>query len=200
MKVNYRNTNSNLQDVENTHKGRIQPKRSSRKNFMEGVFSKAKAFIKDKAKSIKKSAKALFRQIKKDFLAAKSRSSFTPGSLVAMNYKAKDAQKRYDKAPLIICLGWSQNPKLRNTHFYGLNMHWMPMKDRVFVASFFTELLEKRNGKLQYQDIQPFLAKFKGSPVLRMYIYNNVQGKVIKMPTDQFMTAAAVPSEIWMGR
>jgi len=167
-------------------------------SFMSGVFKKTKEFLKDKIKYIKKHAKRLYKQIKKDFLQPKAKSKFKPGSLVAMNYNAKDATKKYDRTPLIICLGWSRNPKLMNTHFYGLNLHWMPMKNRVMIASFFSELSKKKGG-VQYKDIQPFMHKFKGSPVLRMYIYNNVSGRVIVMPQDQFLVAAAVPSETWMG-
>jgi len=192
MKIRYQNNKNKI--------GTTAPqKRITEKNFLSGVVSKAKSFIKDKVKSIKKNAKKLFAQIKKDFMQPKSKKKFQAGALIAMNYNAKDAKKKYDRTPLIICLGWSQNPKLKNSHFYGLNLHWMPIKDRVFVASFFTDLNDKKGG-IQYQDIKPFMQKFKGSPVLRMYIYNNVSGKVIVMPKEQFMTASAVPSETWMGK
>ena len=194
MKIRYHNSRDNL-DQKQIKKQQV---RITEKSFLKGVLSKAKNFIKDKAKDIKKSAKNIFRQIKKDFMASKSRSKFEPGTMIAMNYKAKDATKRYDKTPLIICLGWSQNPKLKNTHLFGLNMHWMKMSDRIKLASFFTELNEKKGG-ITYQDVKPFMHKFKGSPILRMYIYKNISGKVIDMPKDQFMTAAAVPSETWMG-
>jgi hypothetical protein len=168
-------------------------------SFFKRVTKRAKSFIKGAVKDIKKNAKKIFKQIKKEFMAAKSKDKFRAGRLIAMNYKAKDAKKKYDKAPLIICLGWSQNKNLKNTHFYGLNLHWLPMKDRVAVATFFVELNKKRGGKLQWGDVKPFLHKFKGSQVLRMYIYNNVMGKVIDMPDDVFLTASAIPSEIWMG-
>ena len=147
---------------------------------------------------IKKNAKKIFRDIKKEFMQPKSKSKFKAGNLIAMNYNAKDTTRKYDKTPLIICLGWSRNPKHMNSHLFGLNLHWMPMKDRVMIASFFTELNDKKGG-IQYNDIKPFLSKFKGSPVLRQYIYNNISGKVIVMPKDQFLVAASVPSETWMG-
>ena len=148
---------------------------------------------------IKKNAKKIFRDIKKEFMQPKSKSKFQAGNLIAMNYNAKDTTRKYDRTPLIICLGWSQNPKHRHTHLFGLNLHWMPMKDRVMIASFFTELNDKKGG-IEYKDIKPFMHKFKDSPVLRQYIYNNISGKVIVMPKDQFLVAASVPSETWMGR
>jgi len=196
MKVTpmYQNNRTPLKDKDQAR----QHKYITEKSFLSNVVKKGKSFIKDKVKNIKRNAKKLFTQIKKDFMQPKSKTKFNAGYLIAMNYNAKDAKKRYDRTPLIICLGWSQNPKLKNTHFFGLNLHWMPMKDRVMIASFFTELNDRKGG-IQYNDIKPFMNKFKGSPLLRMYIYKNVSGKVIVMPKDQFMTAAAVPSETWMG-
>ena len=194
MKTTYQNNRTSLKDKDQAR----QPKRITEKSFLQNVVKKGKSFLKDKVKNIKRNAKKLFTQIKKDFMQPKSKKKFNAGYLIAMNYNAKDAKKRYDRTPLIICLGWSQNPKLKNTHFFGLNLHWMPMKDRVMIASFFTELNDRKGG-IQYNDIKPFMNKFKGSPLLRMYIYKNVSGKVIVMPKDQFMTAAAVPSETWMG-
>ena len=193
-KPTYQNNKTPIKDKDQKR----QNKYISEKNFMSNVVSKAKGFIKDKYKSIKKSAKKIFRDIKKEFMQPKSKMKFKAGSLIAMNYNAKDATRRFDRSPLIICLGWSQNPKLRYSHFYGLNLHWMPMKDRVYIASFFTALNEKKGG-IQYGDIKPFLHKFKGSPVLRMYIYKNISGKVIAMPREHFLTAASIPGEVWAG-
>ena len=169
------------------------------KSFLKNVITKAKTFIKDKVKAIKKDAKAFIRHLRKEYMGGKKKSNFLPGKMLQMQYKAKDATKKYDANPLIICLGPVKNKKLSKTHIIGLNMHWMPMADRIALASFFTELNKKRNGKIEYKDVKPFLNKFKGSPILRMYIINNISQKVIEMPTDMFMSAAAVPSEKWMG-
>ena len=168
-------------------------------NFVKNAINKSKTFLKNKYKSIKKNAKELFKQIKKDFLSPKKPSNFKPGKLIAFNYKAKDVTKKYDKNPLVICLGPPKNPKLRNTHTLGLNIHWLPPKDRVNVASFFVELMAKRGGQLRYEDVKPFLVKFKGHPVLRSYIIKNISSKVIEMPPEQYLTAASIPSEQWAG-
>jgi len=166
-------------------------------NFLKKVYGKTKEFLKRGADYIKKNSKKFIRDIKKSYQQPKSKDKFKPGNLISMNYDAKFKNRtRWDKVPLIICLGWAKDKKLKNTHFYGLNMHHLPMKDRVAIASYFVELKNKRNGKLTYNDIKPFLFKFKNHPVLRMYIYNNVKGKVIVMPDDVYMSACAVPSEI----
>ena len=175
-----------------------QKKSVNEGSFVGNAMRKAKDFIRDKSNKIKKSAKSILQQLKKDFMSPKNANNFKPGKMLAINYKAKDATKKYDKNPLIICLGSPKNPKLTKTHTLGLNLHWMKMTDRVKVASFFVELVEKRGGQLQYEDVQPFMNKFKGSPVLRMYIIKNIGPKVIEMPSDQFMMAAAIPSEYFI--
>jgi len=172
----------------------------SEANFLSNIVKKGKSFIKDKMNYIKKNAKKIFRDIKKEFMQPKSKSKFKAGNLIAFTYDAKFKDGTiWDKKPLIICLGWSQNPKHRNSHFFGLNIHHLNMKERVMIASFFTELNDKKGG-VQYNDIKPFMHKFSKSPrpVLRQYIYNRVAGKVIVMPKDQFLVAASIPSEVIM--
>ena len=165
---------------------------------IKNAMNKAKNFIKDKWAYVTKNAKKLVRTLDRKYGNQKKPSNFKAGKLIAFTYKAKDATKRYDKKPLVICLGPPKNPKLRRTHTYGLNAHWLPRKDRVKVAAFFVELLEKRKGKLKYEDIKPFLYKFKGSPVLRMYIIQRIGNKVIEMPPEVYLTAASIPSEVWV--
>jgi hypothetical protein len=167
------------------------------KNLIKTAFSKAKDFVKKEYKKIKQNATKVLSDIKRRSKNAKTRETFKPGALVAFNYDAKYKQQRYDRNPLIICLGWSKEfPK---THFYGLNLHWVDMNQRVSIASFFIELLNKRNGKLVYDDVKPFLKKFKKHPILRMYIYKNVSNRVYVMDQDMYLSAAAIPSEKWMG-
>ena len=166
-------------------------------NFITNAAAKAKEFLKTSISNLKKKAKSFVKELKKDFLGSKSPKNFQAGKMIAFQYKAKDATKKFDKSPLVISLGYSQNPKHSKSHFFGLNLHWLPMKDRVSVASFFTELNKKRGGKLTYSDVKPFLKKFRGYPVVRQYIIKNVSNKVIEMPADQFMGAASVPTEQW---
>ena len=199
-KINRQQLKSNKQSLKKSQIKQLknQPKNTN-ESWLKTAWKNAKKFVKDIVKDIKKNAKKIYKQIKKDFTASKDKKKFKPGSMVAFRYYAKDKQKRWDRNPLILCLGWSKtHPK---THFYGLNVHWMKggTNERVAFASFFVELLDKRNGKLVYEDVKPFLKKYKGSPVLRMYIYKNVSGKVIDMPTEQYLTAAALPTEKWMG-
>ena len=166
-------------------------------NFLTNAARKAKEFLKSGTSSIKKAGKEFIKKVKDGYKQSKSPKHFLPGKMIAFQYKAKDATQKFDKSPLVISLGYSQNPKLSKSHFIGLNIHWMPMNSRVALASFFTELNAKRKGKLTYNDVKPFLNKFKGHKILRMYIIKNVSNRVYEMPQDQFLGAAAVDSSNW---
>lgn len=169
------------------------------KNFIKSAMNKASDFIKDKAKNIKKSASKILRDIRKNAKTSKTRTNFEPGKLLNFQYNAKFKQNRYDAVPLVISLGAPKNPKLQRTHILGLNIHHLPLKDRVKIASFFVELNELRGGKLQYSDIKPFMHKFKGHPVLRMYIISRISDKVYEIENEMYLTAAAIPSEKMIG-
>ena len=169
------------------------------KIIYEGVLkdakNKVKDFFKKEYKSVKKKAKDIFKQLKQDFMSPKMDSNFTPGKFLSYKYNAKDKTKRFDKAPLGICLGRSKKNK---SNFYLINFHWLPLKERASLASFFAELNKRTGNRLEYKDVKPFLSKFEGHPCLRQYIIKRVSNKVIEInDTEQFITAASLPSEIW---
>ncbi len=165
-------------------------------NFIKNAANKAKEFLKTGIKNVKQSV----HDLAKKFSQSKKPDNFLPGKMIVFNYSAKDVEKKYDKNPLVISLGYSQHPKYSKTHFFGLNMHWLPLTDRVAVASFFTELNAKKKGELNYSDVKPFMRKFKGHPVLRQYIIKNISNRVIEMPSDLFLRTASIPSEEWIGK
>jgi hypothetical protein len=174
----------------------ILGEKKSSKNWLKNAWTNAKDFVKKSAKKVKQNASKIIRMLKDNTGTSKSKDTMKPGKLVAFNYDAKHKQKRYDKNPLVLMLGPSQRTK---GLYLGLNIHWLPMNDRVSLASFFVELLEKRGGELTYDDIKPFVKKFKGHPVLRSYYYNRISKKVYEMIPEQYLTASALPSEKWMG-
>jgi len=182
------------QTSNNTYSGR-KPTKINEKSFISNVITNAKEFIKKSVKSITKNAKNIINNIKKEFMSKKSTDLIKPGNMLTYNYNAKDKSVIFDKRPLGICLGWSKQTK---GNFYLLNFHHLPMKDRVFIASFFVELNKKRNGSLIYNDIKPFMKKFGNSVVLRQYIYNRVSNRVIHIhDNQQFLTAAAIDTSDW---
>ncbi len=176
------------------------PPLMSEASFLKNVISKTKTFFKDIYKDVKKNASKIMRQIRQDFKGNKSPEMFQPGSLINFQYKAKDATKKYDKVPLVICLGPPKNPKLAKTHMYGLNCHYLPLKERVGFATYFLELKNRKGGELTYDDVRPFIDRFQGKAsgsILRMYIIKNISNKVYKLDGEMMITASALPSEKW---
>ncbi len=176
-----------------------KPKQMSFESFLKDVTKKTKGFFRQTYADIKKNASKIIKKIRKEFQGSKNSGNFLPGTMINFQYKAKDVTKRYDKVPLCIMLGPPKNPKLSNTHTYGINLHWLPLKERVGIATFLLELKQRNGGELTYDDVKPFLHKFKNSPVLRMYIIKNISSKVYEIDTEMFITAAALPSEKWAG-
>jgi hypothetical protein len=163
-------------------------------NWLQKAIKNTKSFFKDLYKDVKKNASKLWRSIRNNTGSPKKREMFKPGQLVAFQYDAKHKEKDYDKNPLVISLGPSKKYK---DLYLGLNLHWVPIKERVSLASYFLELKKKRNGKLVYDDVKPFVRKYQksGKPILRSYIYKRVSPKVYIMDDENYLTAAALPSE-----
>jgi hypothetical protein len=161
------------------------------KKFLGNVFQKARDFIKTSSKDLKKNAKKIWRDIRIQAGRRKTPNTFRPGNLVAFQYNAKHKEKAYDRNPLVIMLGPSRTTK---NLYLGLNLHWLPMNQRVGAATFFAELIKKK-GEVTYDDVKPFLKKFQGSPILRSYYYTRVSKTVYEMDVEQYQVAAGLPSE-----
>ena len=164
-------------------------------DFLKNAARSVKDFFKNSYKTVKKKGKDLIKHLKKNSSDKKSSIIMKPGTMCTYKYDAKDKTQKFDKQPLVISLGPSKQTK---GNFYALNLHWMPVKDRVSIASFFVELRKKRNGNITYKDIKPFLSKFKGHPVLRQYIYKRVGSRVIYINDDElFLSSAAIDTADW---
>jgi len=175
---------------------RTNPKK--KQSFNEGVISRAKDFFSKTYNNIKRRGREIVRDFRKKYSNTKKKENFVPGRLLSFQYRAKHNEKKFDRNPLVIVLGPPKNPKLKNTHVYGLNLHWLPVKDRVAIASYFIELKDRRGGKLRYEDIKQFIYKFKGHQVLRMYIIKNISNRVVDMPDDVYLTAVGLDTAMWV--
>jgi hypothetical protein len=163
-------------------------------DFIKTAASNVKDFFKNTYKDIKTKGKAFLKNLKKKSSTKKTTEMIKPGEMSTFKYNAKDKTKKFDKQPLIIALG----PAETKGNFYGLNIHWLKTKDRVSVASFFVELKKKRDGQLTYNDIKPFMSKFKGHPVLRQYIFKRIGNRVIHIRDDElFLSTAGVDTADW---
>ena len=160
--------------------------------ILKRAIKRAKRFIKDTKNFLKKEKKRVVNYAKKNHKRKKSNHQFAPGRLLTFNYDAKHKQHRYDRNPLVVALGPSRRYK---GIYLGINIHWLPMNQRVLLASLILELREKRGGDLEYEDVRPLIKKFDGSPILRSYIYNRVSNTVIDVPEEMFLKFSALSFE-----
>jgi hypothetical protein len=160
--------------------------------LLRKALDRAKRFLKDVKNFLKKEKKKVVRYVKKHHKEKKSAHQFAPGRLLTFNYDAKHKQHRYDRNPLVVALGPSRRYK---GIYLGINIHWLPMSQRVLLASLILELREKRGGDLVYDDVKPLLKKFEGSPILRSYIYTRVSNTVVDVPEEMFLKFAALSFE-----
>lgn len=163
-------------------------------NIFKKAADMAKNFLKDIKLMSRKARRELVSKMKKEYKTNKTPSSFAPGTLVTFRYNALDATKKFDKSPLCVMLGLARDNK---KHAYGINLHWLPEKQRVLLASLVVEMLKKNNGKLTYEDIKPLMRKFHNSPILRRYAIRRVSQKVIQMPPEQYLAAADISFPEW---
>lgn len=150
--------------------------------------------MKDIKKTLKKQKRDLAKTFKRKYMGAKQPSNFKPGALISFKYDAIDVTKKFDKNPLVVSLG---NPMDSKKDMMGINLHWLPVNQRVLLASLVVELLEKKNGKLEYTDVKPLLNKFKNNPILRRYKIRRISPKVIQMDTDVYLRAASIDFADW---
>jgi len=164
------------------------------KQVLGKAMARTKNFLKDTKKTLNKNKREFVKSFKREYTGKKQPKNFMPGALITFEYDAIDAVKKFDKTPLCVMLGPAKdNPK----HAMGLNVHWLPMNQRVALASLVVEMLEQKNGKLEYEDIKPILRKFEGSPILRRYAIRRVSSKVIQMPPEVYLRAASLDAADW---
>ena len=164
------------------------------KGLLKKASENAKSFFKDFKKLGKKAKKQFLRKFEKENKTTKTADSFLPGNLIYFKYDAIHKEYKFDKNPLIVCLGKS---KQNSRHILGLNIHWMSENQRVLLASLILELKKKNKGKLVYDDIKPLIKRFEGSPILRRYAIRRISNRLIKMDDEEFMAAATISFPVW---
>jgi hypothetical protein len=189
---------STLDKVLDKGKEYLNKTSSSVSKSLSDLYKKATGFLNKFQKDIDGSANKIMSDFKREFGKSKNLKDFEPGMLLAYKYDAKWKKrlKIWDKKPLVISLGRPKNKKFQKTHFYGLNLHYLPIKERVTVATYFLEMRRKRKGQLVYNDVKPWLQKYKNKDILHMYIIKRISPKIINFEaTEAFMVAATLKTE-----
>jgi len=163
-------------------------------NIFKQAAARAKQFVKDTKKTLKATKKDIIKSFRRKYTGKKQPKNFLPGKMITFHYNALDDTKRFDKNPLVMSLGLARDNK---KHFYGINLHHMPKSKRILLASLLTEMLERKGGELDYDDVKPLLKKFEKSPILRRYAIRRVSQKVIEMPEDVYLRAASFDFADW---
>jgi len=111
-----------------------------------------------------------------------------------MKYDAKDADKTFDKTPLMMVL------KRNGSHTLGLNFHWAPMSMRINLIKIIIQLNAKniQNNKpleFNYKQIRPLLKQFGYAPIIRKYINRRISSIGVVLPPERLMEAARLRTE-----
>ena len=163
-------------------------------NILKKAAQKAKDFMKNTKKELKTTKQNFVKNFKRKYTHKKTVQRLAAGNLLTFTYNALDNTKKFDRKPLIISLGRSKGNSKR---LLGLNLHWMPENQRVLLASLIVEMLDKKGGVLEYNDVKPLIRKFDGKPILRMYAIHRISQKVIEMPKDVYLRAASIDYADW---
>lgn len=120
-----------------------------------------------------------------------------PGHMYSYVYdpKHKNTLPYYDKFPLIIMVDYAKGG------FYGLNLHYLPPRLR---ERLFNELLKTSTNKKMTEDSKlkinySILLKISKSglyaPCFKHYLFNHVQGRVLRVNPEQWEEAIFMPTE-----
>jgi hypothetical protein len=100
----------------------------------------------------------------------------------------------YDQFPLIIALESS------NTDFLGLNLHYLPIRFRVYLYQKLGRLLNNRNynvtthwQRLSYEQLLPFTRYREAKPCIKRYKYRRVLSSIVTVFPVEWELALMLP-------
>jgi hypothetical protein len=100
----------------------------------------------------------------------------------------------YDQFPLIIALESS------NTDFMGLNLHYLPIRFRVYLYQKLGRLLNNRNynvtthwQRLSYEQLLPFTRYREAKPCIKRYKYRRVLSNIVTVFPVEWELALMLP-------
>lgn len=185
----------------------------TRKDKPETIFDKlriTKDQIQNSLDWFQKEIKALNRStyqpqtLINDF---KSRHAYVgiPGRMYLYKYDAlhKDTLPYWDQYPLIFYIGPSEKPELSKTHFYGINLHYLPYDIRLKLLKLLFSVTN--NDKMDattrvrasYQILKNLAASHK-LPIknaIKMYRRDQMRSRASEINASQWIKTAMLPIE-----
>lgn len=124
-----------------------------------------------------------------------------PGWLHMFFYspKGKDKLPYWDRFPLVIPF------RATSTHFWGLNIHYLPMKHRMLLMNKLLQFtsdktMSERTKLMVSWRLLSNISKFpEVAPCVKQYIIGNVKSKYLRIKAEDWMIAASLPVERFTG-
>lgn len=113
---------------------------------------------------------------------------YAPVTRATINY--------YDKFPLVLVM------ETYSGGFMGLNIHYLPIKQRIALFSKIDGLLNNRSYnfstravRLTYEKLKPFTRYKESLPCIRRYRRKNVRGRMVRIFPQEWLLAMFLPLE-----
>lgn len=113
--------------------------------------------------------------------------------------KLKETLPYWDKFPLVIPI------QRYHDGFLGLNLHYLPMKDRLILLKklnqFSTGSLGDERTRLQvtYPILQAAHRIYEATPCIKRYLFPQIQSRFLEIPPHEWDIAAALPVQQFSG-
>ena len=121
-----------------------------------------------------------------------------PGNMYLFKYApvTRATINYYDKFPLVLVM------ETYSGGFMGLNIHYLPIKQRIALFSKIDGLLNNRSYnfstravKLTYEKLKPFTRYKESLPCIRRYRRKNVRGRLVRIFPQEWLLAMFLPLE-----
>lgn len=160
---------------------------------IEKNTKKSLAWFRNEVKNIKNISRS--KLLKDDNFKTRARPLSGRMFMYFYDPKYKKTLPYYDRFPLIFMVEKAPGG------FYGLNLHYLPLKQR---ALFFDKLTEYANNKsyngstrlrLSYNLLKSASKMSAFNPCFKHYLTEHVKSKIIEVPADQWETVLFMPTE-----
>ena len=109
--------------------------------------------------------------------------------------KTKDSLPYYDRFPLVIPI--DRHPD----GFLGLNLHYIPPKDRVILLDKLSTTLNNKDYddttkfRISYAYLSAASKAYEATPCIKKYLFRNVESRFLEITADEWDIAVMLPVE-----
>jgi hypothetical protein len=109
--------------------------------------------------------------------------------------KTKDSLPYYDRFPLVIPIDRYPDG------FLGLNLHYIPPKDRVILLDKLSNTLNNKDYdettkfRISYAYLSAASKAYEATPCMKKYLFRNVESRFLEVTADEWDIAVMLPVE-----